>query len=124
MIVTAEEIGRLFCVPSATYLEENFPEGMEVTVDNLLKIYRAGLDADWALSVIVGLKYTRYFPDGSRASFHADEFLFLDIYDFGPKSMENREQNWEHYEPALRMTFERALPEAIRKWELGWEFGK
>lgn len=119
MIITAKDIEPYFCEASVATIQEEYPDGFEVTVDNLLKLWRQGLDVDWVLDEILGEEYVRYFPDGSVADFDGED-LWYSIYSFCEEELEHRTRNWGLYEPVIRHTIEGALPRAIEIWETVW----
>lgn len=122
MRITAEEMRGYFCRKHVDRFEALHPDGIEVTVDNLLELYRQGVDVDYALSKLhgYGQMYTQYGPD-ERFDERNNWSL---LYGASQYDIKWRDENWELCEPVLRRTFGEALERAVEVWNTWTEKDK
>lgn len=109
MIITADQLRGVACSYHIYLFEELYPEGLEITIDNLLEAYRQGLGVDFMLSSFATDHY-RFFPEDRNG------YIFK-FYGSIEEDVQWRKENWDYAEPYIRQTFERSLPSALINWD-------
>lgn len=116
MIITADELEPYFCQEHVSSFGELYPEGIEVTLNNLLDVYRKGIDVAyvfWYVCRAMKIEYHEIVPDKPFDPVD-DNHVMLFCQDYSV--VQWRDEHWDECEPILRQIFGQALGKVVAAW--------